>query len=552
MAIYYADWRTISRKAGSSAVAHAAYRRGVLMLDERTGQRHDYTNKGGIAHSELTIPPDASSWVQALSARHDRDPIGASAELWNRVERAEKRSDSQLAHEIILALPVELTLTENTALLRAFVRDELAANGMAVDWSVHLGKNDNIHAHVMVTTRPLTEEGFGSKKVVVIDPETGGPKRDGRNKILYRFGNAFWNGSDLPNMRLQWEDYPNTYLARHGHGVRVDCRSHAARGIDVTPTKHIGPHATHMAEQGKAAAKAEEAEAARRQGAREITERPERVLEMITANKAVFTRRDMAREINRYIDDAAAFQALLARLEASPELVELAPAKGRKQARYSTVTMIAEERAMAETADRMNERKTHGVDPYHFNTAIRQFDLWPEQRYAVEHVTGKGQIAAIAGAAGAGKSTALAAARAVWTAEGLRVRGAALAGRAVDGLQKDSGIESNTLHSLEFAWREGRDRLGPRDVLVIDEAGMVGSRQMGRVLAEAERAGAKVVLVGDAEQLQPIEAGAPFRAITDRINVSVIGTIRRQNRRLGTPCQHVLFQGRRSHRPGLL
>ena len=110
------------------------------------------------------------------------------------------------------------------------------------------------------------------------------------------------------------------------------------------------------------------------------------------------------------------------------------------------------------------------------------------------------------------------------------MRGAALAGKAADGLQKDSGIKSRTIASLEWAWAQGRERLGPRDVLVIDEAGMTGSRQLGRVLAEARKSGAKVVLVGDARQLQPIEAGAPFRAIAERIGVAGIETIIRQRR----------------------
>ena len=96
-------------------------------------------------------------------------------------------------------------------------------------------------------------------------------------------------------------------------------------------------------------------------------------------------------------------------------------------------------------------------------------------------------------------------------------------------MQEGSLIESRTIASLEWAWAQGKDRLGPRDVLVIDEAGMIGSRQLGRVLAEVHRAGAKAVLVGDAQQLQPIEAGAAFRAITDRVDAAGIGTIRRQH-----------------------
>ena len=144
------------------------------------------------------------------------------------------------------------------------------------------------------------------------------------------------------------------------------------------------------------------------------------------------------------------------------------------------------------------------------------------------HVTAPGQLAVVAGAAGAGKSGSLAAAREAWEAEGYRVRGAALAGKAAEELQASAGIASRTLHALEYGWRHERDPLTARDVLVIDEAGMVGSRQLGRVLETARDAGAKVVLVGDARQLQPIEAGAAFRAVAEEVGVVEIETIRRQ------------------------
>ncbi|GAC1478227.1 MAG: hypothetical protein NVS2B11_01630 [Acetobacteraceae bacterium] len=132
------------------------------------------------------------------------------------------------------------------------------------------------------------------------------------------------------------------------------------------------------------------------------------------------------------------------------------------------------------------------------------------------------------GYAGTGKSAMLGVARAAWEAQGYTVRGAALSGIAAEGLEAGSGIASRTLASLEFAWKDGRDLLTSRDVLVVDEAGLVGSRQMARVLSAAEAAGAKVVLVGDAEQLQAIEAGAAFRALAERHGAAEIGEVRRQ------------------------
>ena len=260
-----------------------------------------------------------------------------------------------------------------------------------------------------------------------------------------------------------------------------------------------------------------------------VAERPERVLELITHRQAVFTRTDIAREINHYVDDSPAFHTILTRVMASPELRQLAPEQGRRQARFSTREMIQAEREMLTAAQRLARTKTHGVKPQHVDAALAAFPhLSEEQEAAVRHVTGEGRIAAVAGAAGAGKSTMLAAAGAAWERQGLRVSGAALAGKAAKGLQEGSGIASRTIASLEWSWAQGKDRLTARDVLVADEAGMIGSRQLGRVLAEARKAGAKVVLVGDSKQLQPIEAGAPFRAIAERTGFAEIATIRRQ------------------------
>ena len=132
------------------------------------------------------------------------------------------------------------------------------------------------------------------------------------------------------------------------------------------------------------------------------------------------------------------------------------------------------------------------------------------------------------GFAGTGKSYLLGAAREVWEKQGYRVLGATLSGIAAEGLAGSSGIESRTLASRLYYWDKGEQRLTANDVLVVDEAGMLGSRQMARVMEEVQASGAKVVLVGDPEQLQAIEAGAAFRAILERVGFEELTEIRRQ------------------------
>jgi AAA domain len=119
-------------------------------------------------------------------------------------------------------------------------------------------------------------------------------------------------------------------------------------------------------------------------------------------------------------------------------------------------------------------------------------------------------------------------AREAWEAAGYEVRGVALSGIAAENLESGSGIASRTIASMEHGWQQGRDLLTTRDVLVIDEAGMVGTRQLERVLSQAAEASAKVVLIGDPRQLQAIEAGAAFRSIHERHGGAEIGEVRRQ------------------------
>ena len=248
--------------------------------------------------------------------------------------------------------------------------------------------------------------------------------------------------------------------------------------------------------------------------------------------------------MHRYSTDKAAFDHILAKVMASPDLVTLRPDvhdsdTGLRVAHavYSSAAMVRLEanmvagslRLKATTQHRLRRARRSAVRPGSISGAAHAaITLSDEQRQAVDHITGAEGIAAVVGIAGAGKSTMLDAARQVWSASGKRVVGAALAGKAAEGLQRSSGIPSRTIAAWEYAWAQGRDRLTSGDVLVLDEAGMVSSKQMAALVTAVEAAGAKLVLVGDAAQLQPIEAGAAFRAIVERIGAAELTGVRRQ------------------------
>lgn len=535
MAITHFTPQLIGRGNGRSVVLSAAYRHCARMTYEIEARTVDYTNKRNLAHEEFLLPPDAPKWALALIA--DRSVSGAAEAFWNRVESFEKREDAQFAKEFIIALPVELSKQQNVALMRQFVFEQVLSRGQVADWVYH-DEPGNPHVHLMTTLRPLTENGFGQKKIAVVGDD-GQPLRTKSGKIQYRL----WAGekTEFLQQRNGWLDLQNQYLALGGVEIRVDGRSYAERGIDIVPTVHIGVGAKAIqrkSEQEGTAADLERLklfEEQRQDNARRIEARPGIVIEMISSEKSVFDQRDIAKILHRYIDDAGTFSQLMARILQSPEVLRIEResvdfATGERiGARYTTRELIRMEAAMAKRAVALSRAGGFGVKDRVLDTTFERHPrLSLEQKTAIEHVAAPGQIAAVVGRAGAGKTTMMKAAREVWELAGYRVVGGALAGKAAEGLSSEAGIDSRTLASWELRWKDGRDALDNKTVFVLDEAGMVASRQMALFVEATSRAGAKLVLVGDPEQLQPIEAGASFRAIVERIGYAELETIYRQ------------------------
>ncbi|QKK20242.1 Ti-type conjugative transfer relaxase TraA [Rhizobium indicum] len=544
MAIMFVRAQVISRGAGRSIVSAAAYRHRARMMDEQAGTSFSY--RGGaseLVHEELALPDQTPDWLRA--AIDGRSVAAASEALWNAVDAFEKRADAQLARELIIALPEELTRAENIGLVREFVRDNLTSKGMVADWAYH-DKDGNPHIHLMMTLRPLTEEGFGPKKVAVVG-EDGEPLRvvtpdRSKGKIVYKL----WAGDKetMKAWKIAWAETANRHLALAGHEIRLDGRSYAEQGLDGIAQKHLGPEKAALARKGRELYFAPADLARRQEMADRLLAEPELLLKQLSNERSTFNECDIAKALHRYVDDPLDFANIRARLMASDDLIMLKPqqvdaetGKAGEPAVFTTRDILRIEYDMARSAQVLSERRGFAVSAESLAAAIenvetadpeKSFRLDPEQVDAVRHVTGDNGIAAVVGLAGAGKSTLLAAARVAWESGGRRVMGAALAGKAAEGLEDSSGIRSRTLASWELIWANGQETLHRGDVVVVDEAGMVSSQQMARVLKLVEQAGAKVVLVGDAMQLQPIQAGAAFRAITERIGFAELAGVRRQ------------------------
>jgi Ti-type conjugative transfer relaxase TraA len=505
MAIYHFSVKVISRATGASAVASAAYRSASRLHDERLDRDHDFTSKSGVVHSEVMLPDGAP---EQLSDR---------AALWNAVEAGEKRKDAQLSREVEFAIPREMDQAQGIDLARDFVQREMVDRGMVADLNVHwdIGADGlaKPHAHVMLTMREIGrevgEDGFGTKV------------RD-------------WNRTELvEHWREAWADHVNARLAELDIDARIDCRSLDAQGIDLEPQHKIGPAAGRRAGEGLEAERLDEHhEIARANGERIIAD-PRIALDAITKQQATFTRRDLAMFLHRHSDGKEQFDRAMGAVQASPELVALGQ-DGRGQDRFTSREMIAVEDRLHRASALMAERRAHRVSELDQRRALTRAEqrglvLSGEQKAAFEYVTATRDLGVVVGYAGTGKSALLGVAREAWEDAGYRVQGLALSGIAAENLEGGSGIASRTIASLEHQWSQRRELLDARDVLVIDEAGMIGARQMERLFSAATSAGAKVVLVGDPEQLQAIEAGAAFRSIAERHSHVEITQVRRQH-----------------------
>ena len=242
IAIYHCSIKIVSRGKGKSAVAAAAYRSGEKLTNEWDGLTHDYTKKGGVVHSEILLP------AHAPPAFSDRST------LWNSVELSEKSNNAQLAREVEIALPVELSREEQTRLVREYCSSQFVSKGMIADFNLHDTGGGNPHAHILLTMRPLDEKGSWlpkSKKEYVLD-ENGEKIRlpSGRYKTR-KVDLVDWNNRENAEVwRRAWADLANEFLAQNNRPERIDHRSYERQGIDQIPTVHVGVSATQMEKKG--------------------------------------------------------------------------------------------------------------------------------------------------------------------------------------------------------------------------------------------------------------------------------------------------------------
>jgi len=508
------------------------------MYDQRTGLTHDYRAKSGVLHSEIITPAGSPSWAKNRQA------------LWNAAEAAEdsstRRDVAKTGRDFIIGLGHELSAEGRLMATREFAQYLADTYGVAVDFSVHAPDRDgdqrNFHAHVLTSTRRLSDAGFAGKVRELDSPRT--------------------SGKHLEAIRAKWADIQNAAYAREALDIRVDHRSYEAQGINKEATIHLGPVASALERKGEEtdlgdrnrAAKAGNAERERlkseldtitleirdeaaaraeRQAERELsaavrTFEPGKILDALTVRRSTFTRGELERLLRPEIADRKERAEAATLILARPEVVGLKEMADGSVTRYTTRAVLAAERAVMADAAKLDGMSRYGLTDWHRAEALdRHAHLDHEQRAAFDQATGTSGLSMIAGEAGTGKSTTMGAIRDAYEGAGFRVIGLSWTNAVAQDMRADGFKDASTIASELMRVEKGSSVWDDRTVLMVDEAAMLSTKHLAALMTQARASGAKVILTGDDAQLASIERGGMFGALVQEHGAAVLRTVRR-------------------------
>ncbi|WPX99218.1 Ti-type conjugative transfer relaxase TraA [Candidatus Megaera polyxenophila] len=560
MAHYSVHVSEVQRGKGQNAVASAAYnardKLELTVVDRKTGVTttlmFDYSAKQGLAYSKIYAPDGAPDWV------YDREV------LWNKAEDAESRRNSQTARKIMVALPNELNLEQQIALVEEIV-EELVGMGMIVDANIHHDKEGNPHVHLMATTRELAENRYG---------EIGFKLTKNRDWSRRAFIN--WT-------RIRVAEITNEHLAQHGFESRVSHLSYKDLGIDLIPGVHEGP--------ARSIKNAELSEINRQialENAQKIEENPSIILDKLAVNKPVFTKEEIARELEKALsaaidlsgltgDDIEAFnsehtqryQLLLDKIMISPELALVTDKDLKDRELYTTTKRLELEERFISGVEELYNRHNHSlglVDSdlnklsfkekvvekvrdtavaftgeleertgLKFKLIDKKPPLSEEQRRAVLNILNGSDISALQGIPGSGKTTAMREIVRQYEKAGFTVIGVTASSSAALVLEKETGIKCLNASLWRKSWLAANERefelalradyykeekyqrnkpaLTDKHVMIVDEASMMELSNMDYFTSEALKAGAKIIHVGDNNQLSAVGYAGAFKKV---------------------------------------
>ena len=585
MAIYHYHRRIGKREEGKNAVFAAAYIRGEKRTCDRTGVTNDFSEKQDVIYKNTFLPDDAPLWASDLikkmivdeNGKKQLDEAGMifSTYAWNQIEFTEKRVDSQLYFHDDIALPNNLKKEQSIELVNDFVKASLAINGIFCDVAIHWDGN-NHHLHVLMPLRTLTAEGF-SKKL-----------RFTRSSLSH----------EVIRIREAWATATNQKLQSLGLDERIDHRSYKDRGIALTPTVKIGKF-NHLDESHINDRKVTENELIKKSNALSIQQDPSIISVKLLQEKMSFNEKDIENEITRYLTRSnpksstdvveksmdPVLEKMLASLHGDESIFNAKALKNKLRDSIESVDereriykeIIAHEsiyslglgedgrqhfvgkqafdmeKSLLRDTHFLSTKNTFKISKRRVRDVGERFGLNQAQQRALLHITRSGNVSVVCGYAGTGKTYMMKAAKAVWDEAGFTVMGLSMSGKAVSGLEADTGIESKTIHSFlqaiknktilideedikkqqvlmdKKAIQNTKPIIDNKTILVMDEMGMTSLDDMQAVIEIARKTGAKFTGVGDIEQTQPVGRGAPQRAMVEAVGAVYLDTIIRQN-----------------------
>lgn len=492
MAIQFARCEYVSRSSGGNACRKASYNQRDEVRCERTGELFSFKERGGNVHHEVLLPTGAN------------EKFKNSTVLWNEAERCEKRKDSQVAKEFVIALPdnKEITLEDRIELTRRF-SSLFVEKGVAIQIDVHAPHEGekNWHAHLLVTTRRFSEDGmtFYEKKATDLDPVI-------RSKVVVE--------ADL--WGEVWRDLQNTFFEENGYDIKVD-------PIGLVPQEHLGPvrmrhHLNEAVLRAHLLEKANE----------KLAKDPENILEEITRTQAIFKKKDVEVFLQKHVpfDER---KGLLERALQDAQVLSLYDKETQKETGYFTTQAVREEEEkLLRFTDSIAKRSAIPLSDLPIEKGLEGKILSDEQRKSYELCTdSERNLILIQGRAGTGKSYLLNAIRIAHAHEGYRVLGLAPTNKVAQDL-REAGFEAKTCHSFLFAFKNNRETLDSNTLVVVDEAGMLGTTLSVELFNVIKNKGAKLILVGDDRQLSSVERGGTFRFLSERYGAMELSEVRRQ------------------------
>lgn len=515
MAIYHLHSGFVSRSSGRSAVQAAAYISGEKLHEDRRNQTIYYHKQQNEVALVKTLSPENSRYkdIAVWNVIENFEDKYAENHFKSAETQENYKMSVQTASTIVLALPNELSIKTNEELLDKFINTRFTDRGLITTYAIHQ-KDGNLHAHLLISRRAVGENG----------------------DFLLRKDREICTKFNLCETRKLWANLANEFLEREGVKDRITEKSFEDLGINLEATKHRGWYSDYIGTDSRIA---QENLKIAKQNEERILSNPSIILDYLNEKKAVFTQKDILKVISERIADDRNISAVFERvLDEAKYVGESINGEflytGEKYQKLESDVLTRFDRLFSLKA------KTH-CETGTVSEVLDKFSYFSEeQKTAVRGLTEDDNFGVLIGKAGAGKTATIRAIADIYKRSGARVIGMSLSAVASENLGKDADIESATIASWEYRWRiyekakekflssilndgllkqldwfkdmkryEG-DQLKSGDVIVVDEAGMVGTKEWKTILEKAEKFGAKIVAVGDDNQFNPISSGDCF------------------------------------------